>query len=63
MTNNNKNEKSSILGNVLKGVAALALAAIAGSVSGKAHSNLNENERRNNTDNMEKAFSTKNKGE
>lgn len=63
MSNNNKNEKSSILGNILKGLVTLALALIAGSFSAEAHSNVNENERRNNTDNMEKAFSTKNKGE
>lgn len=61
--NNNNNNNNSILGNVLKGLGTLAIAALAGTVSGKVHSNANEMKRRNNTDNIEKAFNTQDKGE
>ena len=61
--NNNNNNNNSILGNVLKGLGTLAIAALAGTVSGKVHSNANEMKRRNNTDNIEKAFNTQDKRE
>lgn len=60
---NNDKEKNTLLGNILKGVGTLVLASLAGSVGGKVHSNINENKRRNNADNIEKAFTTQNKGE
>lgn len=58
MSNNGKNNNS-ILGNVLKGVGALIIAAAAGAVGGKTHSNINESKRRSNTDCIEKSFNTK----
>ena len=48
--NNNNNNNNSILDNVLKGLVTLVFAA-------------NEMKRRNNTDNIEKAFNTQDKGE
>ena len=61
--NNNNNNNNSILDNVLKGLVTLVFAALAGTVSGNVHSNANEMKRRNNTDNIEKAFNTQDKGE
>ena len=60
---NNNNNNNSILDNVLKGLVTLVFAALAGTVSGNVHSNANEMKRRNNTDNIEKAFNTQDKGE
>lgn len=63
MSNNKNNKNNSILGNILKGVVTLILTAIAGGLSGLAHSNINENKRRDKADKIERAYNTERRGE